>query len=203
MISLLIWLAIVWVCFAFGASLLRRLRVAPAGLAEEAPFAIALGMGLLSFLVLGAGLVGFLGRWEGVLLVAVVAALGARHLLRLPRELWRAAAALRLRRLGAVLLLGFFLASFALTLLGALAPAGDNDYDGLVYHLGIPKVYLRQGSIHFIPWLSHSNFPFGLEMLYLLGLMVRGQALAKLFHFGCAWLIALAIYAFGRPAGRR
>ncbi len=48
------------------------------------------------------------------------------------------------------------------------------------------------------PWLTHSNFPFLLEMLYLLGLLLHGPVLAKLFHFACGWLTALAIYSFGR-----
>ena len=202
MTSLLIWLGILWACFAFGAAALRRLRVQAASLAEEAPFAIALGMGALAYLVLAAGLVGALKAWMGVDLVVAVAALGWRHLLRLPRQIWAAVRGARSWRLAAAPLLAFFLASFALTLIGALAPSGDTDYDGLVYHLAVPKIYLQEGRIHPLPWESHSNFPFTLEMLYLLGMLLRGwmkgQIVAKLFHFGCGWLTALAIYAFAR-----
>jgi hypothetical protein len=200
MIALAIWLAIVWACFAFGAALLRRLGAQMEGAAEEVPFAVAIGMGSLSYLVLVAGLLGQLKVPVGVALVCLLALIGWRELGRLPRGLVQALGGLKSLRWTAAPLGAFLLATFALTLIGALAPAADSDYDGLVYHLTIPKVYLRDGSVHFLPWLSHSNFPFGLEMLYLLGLLLRGQALAKLFHFGCGWLTALAVFAFAKRA---
>jgi hypothetical protein len=223
MLSLAIWLAILWACFAFGAAALKWLGaqvprpeglpggppkgrdggpkgLATEGAAEEVPFAIAIGMGALSYLTLAAGLLGQLRVPVGVCLVCVLAAVGWRYLGRLPRYLVQALGSLRSYRWTAAPLAAFLLASFVLTLIGALAPAADSDYDGLVYHLTIPKVYLRDGHIHFLPWLSHSNFPFTLEMLYLLGLLLRGQALSKLFHFGCGWLTALAIFAFAKRA---
>jgi len=200
--SLLIWLGILWACFAFGAAALRRLHVEGAGPAEEAPFAIALGMGALSYLMLGVGLLGWLRPGVGVALVVALGLLGWRHVVRLPWEVGAALKGARSWRLAATPLLVFFLVACALTLIGALAPSGDMDYDGLVYHLAVPKIYLQEGRLHPLPWESHSNFPFALEMLYLLGMLLRGwmkgQIVAKLFHFGCGWLTALAIYAFCR-----
>ncbi len=198
MISLVIWLGILWACFAVGAAALRRLGARADSLAEEAPFAIALGMGALSYLMLAAGLLGWLKLWVGVALVAGLAVAGWRHALRLPREIGASLVGSRTSGWFAVPVALFLLAAFALTLIGALAPAGDNDYDGLVYHLTVPKLYLQEGRIHSLPWESHSNFPFALEMLYLLGLMLKGQTLAKLFHFGCGWLTVVAVFGFGR-----
>lgn len=202
MLSLLIWAAVLLACYGTGAAVLSRLRAEPESWAEELPFAIALGMGLLSYLVLTAGLLGQLKAWIGIALICLVAALGWRQLARLGREGVRALGRSKRWRWQwvALPLLLLFLAAGAFTLIGALAPATDGDYDGLVYHLALPKVYLRDGRIHPIPWLSHSNFPFNLEMLYLLGLLLRDQTLAKLFHLGCGWLTVLAIFAFGRRA---
>lgn len=198
MLSLLVWFAILSACFAFGAALLARLRARPDGLAEEFPLAVALGMGALSLLMLGIGLLGWLQAWVGIVLVCLLGFSGCRHLVRLARQLAAGLGAVRGWRLSMIPLTLFFAAAGAMTLIGTLAPATEADYDGLFYHLAIPKLYLIHGRIHPLPWLSHSNFPFNLEMLYLLGLMLRDQALAKLFHFGCAWLTALALYAFGR-----
>ena len=156
-------------------------------------------MGALSYLVLGAGLVGELHLWVGVALVALLAGLGWRHVVRLPRELLAGVRAGRVR--AATALPGAFLAAMAvLTLFGALAPSNElsGDYDGLFYHLTLPKLYLLHGRISAQPWLTHSNFPFLLEMLYLLGLMLHGPILAKLFHFACGWLAVLGVYTFGR-----
>jgi hypothetical protein len=198
MISLAMWLVTLWICFGVGASVLRRLRAEPGGLAEELPLAAAMGMGLLAYLVLGVGLLGHLEPWAMGGLLALLALAGRRHMLRLARGLPSIVSAAAPRRSAAVALSFFLIVMLILTLLGALAPAGDSDYDSLVYHLTIPKIYLQDGGIHFIPWLTHSNFPFTLEMLYTLGLSLRDQSLAKLFHFGCGWLTLCAVFAYGR-----
>ena len=198
MISLAMWLVTLWICFGVGASVLRRLRAEPGGLAEELPLAAAMGMGLLAYLVLGVGLLGHLGPWAMGGLLALLALAGRRHMLRLARGVPSIVSAAAPRRSAAVPLSFFLIVMLILTLLGALAPAGDSDYDSLVYHLTIPKIYLQDGGIHSIPWLTHSNFPFTLEMLYTLGLSLRDQSLAKLFHFGCGWLTLCAVFAYGR-----
>ncbi len=198
MVSLAIWLAVLVLCFGVGAAALQRLRAGVASLGEELPFACALGLGILSYSMLALGLLGYLKPWAALVLLALFAVIGRRHLLRLLRELPRELSSLAPWRASVLPMSLFLLIVFTLTLLGALAPAPDSDYDSLVYHLAIPKVYLRDGSIHFLPWLSHSNFPFTLEMLYTLGLLLRDQSLAKLFHFGCGWLTVIAIFSFAR-----
>lgn len=197
MLSLLLWALILWACFGVGAATLRRLRAHPDSPAEEVPFAVAIGLGLLSYLVLVAGLLGQLAVWSGVALVVALAVLGWRHLLRPFRGVGVKLLPDRIPW-ASMPLAAFLLTAFALTLIGALAPAGDSDWDGLVYHLTLPKLYLLHGAITPLPWLSHSNFPFLMEMLYLLGLLLHGQVLAKLFHFGFGWLTVLAVFAFGR-----
>jgi hypothetical protein len=197
MVSLLLWLLILWACTGTGAALLRRLRAPVEGLAEEIPFAAGLGLGLLSLLMLAVGLLQQLHLAAGVALVVLMGVLGWRQAVRLLREAVALIPRTRIDAAGAGLLL-FFLGAGVVSVLGALAPVTDNDYDALVYHLTIPRLYLRQGGIHFLPWLTHSNFPFGMEMLYLLGLLLRDETLAKLFHLGFGWLTALAVYASGR-----
>ncbi len=198
MISLGMWLIILLICFGVGANALRLLRANCDSSAEEIPFAVALGMGILGYLVLAVGLLGYLKVWVGIALLALLAVLGARGIARLVRQLPAAVTTFGGLRWGALPLSLFFLTAGSLTLIGALAPSAGLDYDGLVYHLSIPKLYIAHGGIYPIPWLSHSNFPFTLEMLYLLGLLLRDQSLAKLFHFGCGWLGVCAIFAFGR-----
>jgi 4-amino-4-deoxy-L-arabinose transferase-like glycosyltransferase len=200
MLTVLIWAAILWACFGVGAAALRRLRALTGSSAEEIPFAVALGMGVLSYLVLGLGLAGLIKAWIFVLVICALALLGWRHVLRLGRDAVTSLPRIKSWHWSALPLLGFILAMAVFTLIGTLAPAGETDYDGLVYHLTIPKVYIRDGRVHPIPWLSHSNFPFSLEMLYMLGLALDDQSLAKLFHFGCGWLTICAVFAFARRA---
>ncbi len=198
MTTLAVWLVILWICLGVGAGVLKRLRAGASSLAEEIPFAAAIGLGILAYLVLGVGLLGYLRVWAVLAVLGLLALLGWRQMLRLARRFSSIPAALTPRRPDALVLSLFVILMLALTLLGALAPSGDSDYDSLVYHLTIPKLYLQHAGVHFIPWLTHSNFPFTLEMLYTLGLLLRDQSLAKLFHFGCGWLAVCAVFAFGR-----
>jgi hypothetical protein len=198
MAALALYIVILWVCAGAGARLLKLLRADDLTVAEEIPFAAAIGLGILAYLVLGIGLLGYL-RLPGVLAIMVLLALvGWRETPRLARRLLAGLSALDVWRRSVLPLTVFLLAMLVFTLIGALAPSGEGDYDSLVYHLTIPKLYVRAGGIQPVPWLSHSNFPFTLEMLYSVGLLLNGQSLAKLFHWGCGWLTVLAVFGFGR-----
>ena len=198
MTSLAMWLAILWICLGVGAAVLKRLHADASSLAEEVPFAAAIGLGILAYLMLGVGLLGYLRPWVALALLGLLGVLGWRQMLRLARRSPSVLTALAPRRGDALPLSLLLILLLVLTLLGALAPANDSDYDSLVYHLTIPKLYLQDGRIHSIPWLTHSNFPFTLEMLYTFGLLLQDQSLAKLFHFGCGWFTICAVFAFGR-----
>jgi hypothetical protein len=127
MLSLLVWFAILSACFAFGAALLARLRARPDGLAEEFPLAVALGMGALSLLMLGIGLLGWLQAWVGIVLVCLLGLSGCRHLVRLARRLAAGLGTVRGWRLSMIPLILFFAAAGGMTLIGALAPATEAD----------------------------------------------------------------------------
>lgn len=172
--------------FGLGVWLLFPFR---AGREEFLPFALALGMGGLGYLtffvsllrvdfyvslglillglaLLGGGIVKGVVTWRG----------GLWGLLRPFKEGPHLALATSLVALGALLL--------------ALAP--PTDWDGLSYHLAVPKRYLAEGRIHYIPDIHHSNFPATFEMLYLLALALGGLSAPKLLHFS-AFLLCLAL----------
>lgn len=217
MLALLLSIVIFLICFGVGAKLLRLLGLfrfekvsrGPApSIAEEFVFATPLGLGLLAYLILLLGLLRLLYVWAFPPLLLLLAILGWKEIVRLLSGIGRG-----LRKglkttfsywSGA---LGFWLVvMIPLAILGALAPSAGAEWDGLAYHLAVPKIYLQQHHILSLPWMSHSNFPFLLEMLYLLGLALQGQALAKLFHLGFGLLIGAALYtwgnnSFGRGAG--
>ena len=62
------------------------------------------------------------------------------------------------------------------SLIGALATPVGLEWDALSYHLAAPKVWLREGRIGYIPFIHQSNFPFLLQMLYLLMLSTGSTA---------------------------
>jgi len=174
----------------YGYAALRRCLPAK----TPAPLALAtatgLGLGLLSIAVMIVGSV-FGGAltaavWWPVIGVGVVAAGIQAHRplrgLRLPGRLDLRSGVWALLAAAA----GFWLA-------GALMPAGwignltMDAYDVLEYHLQLPREHYQAGRVQTLPHNVYSHYPLGAEMLFLLGMCLRGgpyegMYLAKLLH---------------------
>ncbi len=88
-----------------------------------------------------------------------------------------------------------FLIFIALNFIGAIAP--EKEFDALWYHLTIPKIYLSDHRVHFIPGnlFYYSAMPRLAEMLYgwALSFDLSG-ILAKLVHFSFGVMWALFSY---------
>ncbi len=78
-------------------------------------------------------------------------------------------------------------------LIPAMAPPSASDWDSLAYHLSVPKLFLEHGGFYYIDWMSHSNFPMLVEMLYLPALSVDSPAGAKMVHYLYGVLLVLAV----------
>jgi 4-amino-4-deoxy-L-arabinose transferase-like glycosyltransferase len=90
---------------------------------------------------------------------------------------------------------------FLVALTGAvivLASVPPVDRDALTHHLAVPKLYLKQGGIHEIPWLPFSYYPMNLELLYLVTLYFGNDIVPKYIHFGFALLTAWLIFSYLR-----
>jgi hypothetical protein len=70
--------------------------------------------------------------------------------------------------------------------------------DALIYHLAVPKLFLKHHGLYFVPGNIFSHYPLGGEMLYVLGLALRGEVLAKGIHFIMALCILLGMWQFMR-----
>jgi hypothetical protein len=195
------WLGVTWI----GASLGQR--VVGGLLDDEHPLtrlalSAGLGLGLLSLAVLGLGLLGLL---KPIVMWGLLLALGTLLWPRLRPSLLDAKA-VRLpdmtsgfKRWVAVygcasLLLSFFL---------ALAP--PTGWDTLVYHLTGPRLFIEAGRIVHPIDLPYLGFPQLAEMQFTLGLLLVGERVAPLLHFGygvmaLAITISLGRRAFGEDA---
>ncbi|MCS6860010.1 MAG: phospholipid carrier-dependent glycosyltransferase [Abditibacteriales bacterium] len=201
---------------ALGSRLLAGLRVECPSTLERAVMATGLGLGVIAYLMLGLGLLGGLQRAVVVTVLLVLFGSQGRGIyewLRLGGK-WLKEQRHVQRSLVERALTVYLVITSLLLLLASLCPPTGSDWDGLTYHLAAPKNFLRHGRIFYIAFDHHSNFPFTVEMLYLLGLSLRGWTMeatggavaAKLFHTLFALLSAATIYAFGRrhlsrPAG--
>jgi hypothetical protein len=99
-------------------------------------------------------------------------------------------------------LLALSAAALILTLIAALAPPTAGD--ALCYHLELPKQFLREHSIAYLPDTDNSTYPLTVEMLYLWALVLDGPVGAQLVHCGLGVLLALATVLLATPlVGRR
>ncbi|MHC4180123.1 MAG: phospholipid carrier-dependent glycosyltransferase, partial [Planctomycetota bacterium] len=88
------------------------------------------------------------------------------------------------------------------SLFGALAPPTAGD--ALCYHLELPKTFLAEHRILYLPYHDNSTFPLLVEMWYLWGLALDGGVCAQLVHWGLGILLALAAAVLATPIlGRR
>lgn len=82
--------------------------------------------------------------------------------------------------------------------IGVLGP--ELSFDALWYHLTLPKIYLLEKTIRFVPGglLYYSAMPRLGEMFYTLALLLADERLAKFIHFSFGLLAALFTYKISR-----
>ncbi len=213
-----------------GLTLLPLVRLGRLPWREQLLYGAGLGLGLVATTVMLLGWAGLLHRALWIALLAVAAAAGAVRSFRLsaapcpkPRTSVRADAHTRptppaLRRdadasPGSPRWLWLIVCPFlALTVLVACVPPGHlwaeegNGYDVLEYHLQMPKEYLEAGRVFYARHNVYANFPANVEMLYLLGMILRGRAIeaavtCQLLNAGLAILTVAAAWMAGRRHG--
>ncbi len=218
-------LGIIVAASGLGLWVVRLLGLHDAPVRWQLLLSVALGMGALSLLILALGILGLLDRLFWSVLLVLFALAG------LPRW-WRLLAQSRAGMPGDsgsraqisaapssagsqlspwlwLLAVGFA----ALALLGATMPPGvlwpaeGNGYDVLEYHFGAPRDFLDAGRIAYLPHNIYANFPLNVEMLYLLTMVLHGDAIdavytAKLLNAMTAFLAVGGVWLVGRECGR-
>lgn len=178
-----------------GSLFLRRFSLS---FVERFAYGGALGLGVLAYLVFALGLLHLLGTWLllPVGLMAVPALIGWRILLQ---EFHFACPLLHRRDYLTPLFRALTAALLLLSLVMVWLPPDANDWDGMAYHLAVPKIHLRHGGIEFIPFIHQSNFPALLDMLFLWGLWANGEGCAKAFHW---WMWVFTLLGTGAFVAR-
>lgn len=199
-LTLALWILVLALAHRSGEAVLRRLTLPELTKLEGFVFALALGVGVLGCAVLVLGLLHLL-RIETIsgLLVGLAAIpprgpraeeRRLRNLLSSMRAAWSAWDPPS--RFAA-----FLAVSIAfLTLLQALSPPWD--YDGLMYHLPAPRLFLNEGRLVPYPANWYVNAPVLLEMVFAIGMAFGDDVFPKLVHMATAALLVVATYAAAR-----
>jgi len=184
-----------------GLFLVRRTRLAPEGCIDELLVSFGIGNGLLSLATLGLGLMGGVSIFVFAPALVLCILVGIRPLRAWIAKLRRQSIAEK--RLAPFYALLVALAAFVALWMLLNSFTETYEFDSLEYHLGAPARYAHLGRITFLDGNVYSNFPFGVEMLYLHGLVLSGNLMegvyvAKLINLMFALMGALATYALGR-----
>jgi len=167
---------------------------------EGVLFSLGLGLAIVAYGIFALGLLGLFTWWAMVGWVVTLGFWARREILAAAEqallgtpglgERWRNLRPTeRLVALAWLMLLG-------MAILQALAPPWD--YDGLMYHLQGPRLFLEAGRVLFLPDNWQANGPFTVEMLFGLGLSLGSESFAKLVHTAFAVLLVFSTFALGR-----
>lgn len=89
-----------------------------------------------------------------------------------------------------------FVYTAGINLIGTLTP--ETFFDSQFYLLGLPNQWGLQHKISFNPYIFSSLFPFNVNMIYLLNLVVNNDISAKVVHWFCGLICCYSIYIFMR-----
>ncbi|MEJ2596696.1 MAG: glycosyltransferase family 39 protein [Anaerolineales bacterium] len=185
---------------SIGRKIFRFLKIQNLSLLENLVFCSSLGMGIIAY---GIFILGLSGLYRPVFMVAWLIFIGiiARKeiievLSRIPTWFNRSINLPKKLNFGRKILLLISLSILFFALLQALTPVWD--YDGLMYHLEGPRLFLDAGRIYPLKVIYQADGPLLIEMLFALGIGLGVDIFSKLLHLFFATLLILGTFTFGR-----
>jgi hypothetical protein len=166
-------------------------------------FAVAIIIGIYSYLIFSFGALGLLYK-PFVLIVTAMYFLGLIVIYnqRLRKQLGgfnlsKIMVSIKTNKLFSFLAL-VILGQASINLIGVFGP--EISFDSLWYHLTLPKMFIQNHGLFFLPGekMVYSVMPKLTEMLYIPALLLATDSFAKLIHFTFGILILIAIYKISR-----
>ncbi len=188
--TILLTIFLFWLFTGTGILFLKAVRLTPQSSGEHLFLGFAAGSGIageLIMLLCAGGLLTHIWITASIVSLTLCSLAGwksagfriLRKALPLPNNY--------LEKIAASGILVLLLAAFALSLTPEISK------DALIYHLAVPKLYLKHHGFFFIPGNIYSNLPFQAEMLYIIGLLLKGDTLAKGINFMALPVILLGM----------
>jgi len=165
---------------------------------EKVAYSLGLGAGVISILFLLLGAAQLYHRTTAYVVLILLLLISWREIYKLIQPLWQRMKNIKvyLKKVPVYiwLIIGVLILHIVLNLIAAMGPPGHADT--LYAHFGFPKQFIQLGGIQYIPYDFYSNYPLGLNMLYVFGMLLRSDILASLVSFGFSLFILLVIFAF-------
>ena len=179
-------------CLGAGAILLSVTRLLSGRpYVEKTGLSFAVGFGFIGWLFFWLGTLGLFSQATAWIVCAVLA--GGLILLRRPLSFQ----ATPFSTWEWVLLI-LIAAAFAADFLEALAPPVEAD--SLAYHFQLPKQFIEQGRLVFVPRALDGAIPLLVQMTYTAALLLAGgeETALTLWAFLSGWVAGLLMFAFAR-----
>jgi hypothetical protein len=138
-------------------------------LGERFVIALVLGAGAMQFVPFALGAFGVLSSTALRMAIGGLTLFLIADLRAVARVALRALTPFRVSHRWIIVLAAAIFPALLCSLLSALSPTLDPD--GLAYHLTVPKRWLMNGSLAYLPTYTFSNTPMGVEMLFTVALV--------------------------------
>jgi len=197
-IELLLIVFLTLLAAAIGKRILRFFKFDFNTFIEEFVFSAGIGLSTIAFSVWGLGQFSLLYTWFFYLIILVSSVLFFKEIKFFAVGFvctFKKLTTLEVNFLN-IALLSFLFITIFMTVVGALAP--PTGHDALVYHLAWPKYFARDNAVSYIPYSRSSLWPYFMEMLFTLGIILKNGIVAKLFHLLMGIMTALAVFSFSR-----
>lgn len=160
-------------------------------------FAFAVLIGIYSYLIFSIGLLGFLNSKIISVFSIAYFFLSFYFLKKYEFLKFKVSGKILNNRLVLLILLVLTLQIIA-NFIGVLGP--ELSFDALWYHLTLPKLYILNNTITYIPGglLYYSAMPKLTEMLYTAGLLFGNEVIPKMISFSFGILICITMYSISR-----
>lgn len=176
-----------FVGYLIGEPLVRWFRFKTFKQDTDVLIAIVLGTGILSYISLFLGALHLYHKIIISLLFIIIILLSFRKIEQCIRGIvhWYRTFGFDKLSFEWIIVVALFSIVMLLYIVTMLAP--PISYDVLEYHLAVPQHYIQEGGLTAEPYNFYANMPFGIEMLYTLGILLEGghtYFTPKIINFG-------------------
>lgn len=176
---------VLFLAAGLGQLIIKPFKIEDWTFIERAVIGLPLGLAVIGYAEFFMGLLGCLKPIHHIALLIIVAIIafkrcagflteGISTVKQLPIKWWKFSFIKK-----SFFLIGFL--ALLLAFLQTLTP--PYDYDGLMYHLQGPRLFLDAGRIYPIPENWFTFYPATWEMVYMLGMGLGSDIFARLIHF--------------------
>ncbi|MGQ9611128.1 MAG: ArnT family glycosyltransferase, partial [bacterium] len=155
------------------------------------------GLSIISYLTLSLALIGALYKWSCLILLSLLTPIAIwglyneKNIIFSVYEKIRLLFPLKRQHIFEYFILSALFISIILCLIISLAP--PTDFDSLVYHLSIPKIWIQNHKAIYIPYISQSVYHLTIETLFALGMLLSSDISANLIIWSYSILFVLAL----------